>query len=594
MEFSKRKEQDANTSAESGYSDGPASEDEEENLPRPSTPKYETKRKGNKEKFLLKVDSNGKKTLRIHSVSPIRCAKALNLLRRNSETQITQFATETIEAATATVKPVEQYTIEKIEHVPFNIEDIVRLGSPAQKLTRKTDNDRIKITEPIVRGSPSSPKPGPSNAKKLIDSKCSGGARPKMCFELRKKNATKLSEPKAEESLEDMFMRLSGQPGSSSSDESTDMCSSITQQQDSANVDSQVRTDDERRAERAARIQKLEEQCKSLIAKVMRTSNRNDELSRQIDKVQNRHTSARETPPRVVLDNKAESNIDEPTESKVEEVECAIAAVVSEQPKKTDEECLSAREVEYTSRRSDRLKRLEDEYKQFLSKMNKTKEKANDVTKKLDNLHERFKSTSSEEQVESTDEEKTSVASPEGDLVNCDVDASVPGSSNENKVVIEELPVSISTTSSSETSTPTCSTASTSASSAPDFDEKDMARLTPRELEYVSKRNERLKRLEEESKAFLDRLQKRNERVTTFNNRLDNLQNRSENDTPPTESVLNDNSNAEVHLETSSDLPEESQDSSTNNIVRDSEQNFNANEDDQVHSTNNDGGERNN
>lgn len=501
LEFSKRKEQDANTSAESGYSDGPASEDddeEEETLPRPSTPKFETKRKGNKEKFLLKVDSNDKRGIRIHSVSPIRCVKPLNLLRRNSESQITQFASETVHPATATVQPVE-YTLEKIEHVSFNIQDIVRLGSSTQKMNQ---GDQVKITKPVLKNSS---KPSPSNAKKLIESKCSDGSRPKMCCEIRKKNATKPSEQKTEESLEDMFMRLSGQSGSGSGS-----TSSANQQQGTVSSVSQEKTDDEKRAERAVRMQKLEQQCKSLIAQVMRTSNKNEALSRQIDNVKNRHTTNRErTPPQIVLDNKDETD-SETIVQKTEGNECAVAgssvaAVATLPPKKTDEECLSAREVEYTSKRTERLKRLEEGYKEFLNKMNKSSKKADNVTKQVDNLHQRFKKFSgNKNDSENSEEEKTSSESIENNLAYCDADTS--NSSSENQSNIE----GVSGTSSTAASTST--------------EEGDMTLLTPRELEYVTKRNERLKRLEAESKAFIDRLQKKNERIGTFSQQLDTLQ----------------------------------------------------------------------
>lgn len=533
------------------------SEDEEENPPRPSTPKYETKRKGNKEKFLLKVDSSGKKGLRIHSVSPIRCARSLNLMRRNSESHITEFATETIEAATATIQPVE-YTIEKIEHVAFNMEDIVRMGSPAQKLVSDKNNELVRITEPIVE---ISPKPAPSNVEKLIELKCSESARPKMCSELRKDNATKRNEAKPEESLEAMFMRLSGEPSTSSSE----VDATSTEQEKAVDLAAMEKTDNERRAERASRFHKLEEQCKSLIAQVMRTSNKGDEPNRQTDNVQNRRLPVPQTPLRAVIgyisESEAASIMDKVKE--VDKAGSSTESVITVQPKKTDEECLSERELEYTSRRAERLKRLEEEYQTFLSKMNKTKEKANNVNKQLDSLHQRYKSSSIDEDTDTDQEQRVSSTT---DLVNCDVNASTT-STDSSQANIEKSSEISATIPQVDISTPTCSTASTSSPSIAD--------TTIRELDYVSKkRDERLKGLEEESKALLNLLQKRKQRVSTFNSRLDSLKNSIENRTTTTEAVLNESSTAEA----SSDLTEETQVPS----IADSEHNLEtANEDSQ-------------
>lgn len=542
LEFRRRKEQDASTSVESGYSDGPVSEeeDDEESEPTPAVSKYETKRKPNKEKFLLKIDSAGKKALRIHSVSPIRCAKTINVLRRNSESQITQFATETIEAATATVQPVEQYTIEKIEHVPFSIEDMVRAGAPAQKLVRA--NDELKILEPrLVRPNPT---PGPSNVAKLVESKISCGSRPKMSFELRKKNTAKPDASKAEESLEEMFFRLSGQsqPESSTSSSTNDPIQEVlatTSQQD------RIMSIEERRAKRAARIQKLEEQCKSLISQITRTTNKNVVLNQQLDNFKHRCTSLNETPPLNKMENEnpitdAENSIPQNNSNIAQSLSGPLAGPSSAPTKqKTDEECLSAREVEYTSKRAERLKRLEEGYKAFLKRVQITNDKANNVTKQLDNLHERYKNKSNEPNVDagaSKDEPTTETDSK--DMENCDVDDKLVNSN------AEEENSNLKLTPKDTDAAANVPAQSLASSSLPIDAERDISLLTTRELEYVSKRNERLKRLEEESKAFLLSLQKRNQKKASFINQLDELTTGSE--APTTEAQASGSSTSET------------------------------------------------
>lgn len=367
LEFSKRKEMDASNSAESGYSDGPASEDDDENIDvaAASSPN----RRGNKEKFLLKVEQNERKMSRIHSVSPIRCAKETIMNRRNSDTTVTQFATEIFQATTPVL-------VQPIVHTASEGENCVKIGVHFGAETAiSSPSEQIKVTEASVH----SPKPCAAAVHKLLESKAST-SKSKTCFEQRTSRATqKAATEKPGESLEAMFLRLSGQENESTDDDEpeTTNCENFDCKESDI-----LSKDEERRKVRAARIQRLEEQCKSLLTQVTKTSNRNDELNRQVDRIQNRFTPVRETtaytlPPRAHTIDVAEIHRD------------PIASTSTTTIVKTDEEFLTPAEREYTSRREERLKRLEAECKTFLNKVSTTANRATEIDNQVEYLHGR-------------------------------------------------------------------------------------------------------------------------------------------------------------------------------------------------------------
>lgn len=368
LEFSKRKELDASNSAESGYSDGPASEDDDDNVAATSP-----NRRGNKEKFLLKVEQSGRKMSRIHSVSPIRCAKETILNRRNSDTTVTQFATEMFQSTTPVM-------VQPIVHTASAGENSVKIGVHfGADSSASSSGGQVKVTEPNVD---TSSKSCTATVRKLIESKASI-AKSKTCFEQRtSRTAQKAATEKPEESLEAMFVRLSGQENENN-DESTDEDEPETACEELNSVESNILAkDEERRKLRAARIQRLEEQCKSLLTQVTKTSNRNDELNRQVDKIQSRFTPVRETkaptlPPRAQTFDVAE-NHDEP-----------IASTSAVPRAKTDEECLTPAEREYTSKRAERLKRIEAECKAFLNRANTRANRATEIDNQVEYLHGR-------------------------------------------------------------------------------------------------------------------------------------------------------------------------------------------------------------
>lgn len=369
LEFSKRKELDASNSAESGYSDGPASEDDDENVAATSP-----NRRGNKEKFLLKVEQSGRKMSRIHSVSPIRCAKETSSNRRNSDTTVTQFAIEMFQTTTPVL-------VQPIVHTATKGENSVKIGVHiGADTSTSSSSGQLKVIEPNVH---SSSKSCTATVRKLIESKANT-AKSKTCFEQRTSRAAqKAATEKSEESLEAMFLRLSGQQ-TENNDESTDEDEPETSKcEEFTSAESEILAkDDERRKLRAVRIQRLEEQCKSLLTQVTKTSNRNDELNRQVDKIQSRFTPVRETTARE-LPARAQSL------DMVENHQEPIASTSAPPTAKTDEECLTPAEREYTTRRAERLKRLEAECKAFLNRANTTANRATEIDNQVEYLHGR-------------------------------------------------------------------------------------------------------------------------------------------------------------------------------------------------------------
>lgn len=430
LEFSRRKEQDASNSAESGYSDGPASEDDDENIDAAAT---SPTRRGNKEKFLLKVEQSGRKMSRIHSVSPIRCAKEMATNRRNSDTTITQFATEMFQTTTPVlVQPIVHTAIEGENSVKIGVHFATEISS----LPSSSSSGQVKVTEPNVHSS----KSCTAAVRKLIEAKAST-FKSKTCFEQRTSRATQKSAlENSGESLEAMFMRLSGQENENDNEndnESTDDDESeATNHEDSDSRESDVLAKDEgRRNLRAERIQRLEEQCKNLLAQVTRTSNRNDELNRQADEIQRRFTPVRETtarslPPRAhtidVVDNHSQP--------------IATTSASATTTVKTDEECLTPAEREYTSRRAERLKRLEAECKAFLNKANKTANRAIEIDNQTEYLHGRHSGepTTNEEADSTTDGEVSQVNATDSPNETQNADETIASTDNDESTQPED------------------------------------------------------------------------------------------------------------------------------------------------------------
>lgn len=453
-EFSSRKLQNASNSAESGYSDEHVSDDENSDEESVQVKNVKAIRKAE----LLAPTS--KKLIRVHSISPTRNGSAKK--RDLSAPPITTFLNQVFQTTS--------------EIVPTN------LSLQASVVSKPVENldlnyaARSSVVEPKTAGKitvKNVATEGPATSSSGVKPKCVDEVRPRLSRELRKKSVKVKEKKKGEETLEEMFFRLSGQepppPEPSQSEEYDDELQdsqeekfekNISFEQDvphlnlesnnvvneSPNVEDISNIilsdeDEERRVQRAARFQRLEDQCQQLIAQVINNSTRGDELNLHLDNVQRRYTPLRQH----------SKSIDQSDED-------GAAGCSSDTMLKQETECLSQREQEYTSRRAERLKRLEEECKEFLNKQNESKIRADEMSNKLDRLHLRYGSQENAAEVGATE--------------NC-----------ENRTVV----------------------------------------LREEEQAYISRRAERLKRLEEQSAELLEKMAQSASRASNIESNLDAL-----------------------------------------------------------------------
>lgn len=491
LEFSKRKESDLNNSGESGYSDSPASEEDEDDssgaIEKPRSSRL--KKKLNMDNFLLTADEKDRKTIRIHSVSPVRNTKVC-VSRRNSDSHITQYATEVFQSTSdVAVQPIMP-TICGAECGENCVRHTVHFDVEVQKST-----DQIKVSEPVIHNA----KHEMTNAQKLVESKAST-SKTKMCCEIRHKpSASKPSTSKNEESLEDMFLRLSGEEAAREEPSSEEAFPEDVQQ-------TPIPSPEERERKRLARIERLEGQCKQLLSQVTRASSRGDDLKKRVNDIHNRYTPDCEASSSEVEITSTQPELQsesQPSTSTVESVETSF---------KSDEQCLSSTEREYLLRRDERLKRLESESQAYIDKVKAVNRRATDVDNKLEFLHGRYSS-----ETDDTNE--------------------------------------FDGKQSNETTEPHPLLSSRAESTATKTDEQC---LSATEREYLSRRDERLKRLEAESQAHLNRMRAATQRVTDVDNKLEPGSETVENAIHPTstnvsiENATNENDNNEPQPSSSS------------------------------------------
>lgn len=393
-EFMERKEQDSNASAESGYSDGPLSDDEG-------------------------PTNTGDGNTNSSSMEP----RSLAGDSKTIDTDATIFAAEVFQMENNVAESFVLPNIKKGDPIRDN-----EMHMEATSSSIVTSNVVEKAQ--ISRASVCKSRPGPSSSKSSNVQKMlakSAESKTKLCAEKRFGPAakSKVKAPK-EESLQEMFCRLSGQPieRESSSEREPDVVDDADEPDEFVVSDDDAEEDemqgdhipvsaavvdaritlaqrlasiDERRALRAARIQCMEEQCKHLIAQVTRASNRGDALNRQIDEVQKRYTPTREIPAssssRLASVDNAESSPN--SEGNIEPSEAPSTSLSSGENNvaltvASENECLTANEINYTNSRSERLKQLEVECKAFLDKMSSTSGRASNIDNKLNDLHKRY------------------------------------------------------------------------------------------------------------------------------------------------------------------------------------------------------------
>lgn len=528
LEFRQRKENDLNNSGESGYSDSPASEEDDDDdeedevsIVSEGSRNSRTKKKLNIEKFLLTTEQIDRKSLRIHSVSPVRTAR-MSSTRRNSDSQITtQFATEVCQASSDVVQPLEHLICTEcgencVKHsVHFVDSDAVANVPPP--------SEQVKVTEPIVCNAV---KPKLTNAQKLVEAKATT-SKTKMCCEMRKTGAIAKTTPttpttkvKAEESLEEMFFRLSG-----SSEVETYECADVTVSTQKA--DQRQQDEKDRAARKLAKIEKLEVQCKQLMAQVMRASNHGDELNKRADTAHNKFKlNCNLEPIRPNSTNADESTASTSTAAIGKVLVEPIAYSASQQKTKTDEQCLTQTEQEYLARRDARLTRLEAESQAHLNRMKSAHQRAASVDTKMDSLRKRAVNA------------QVALAKVEAKFNNIAATISLPyNSMQQNQSTIEanndaverreERPKSPGHRAASvDTKLDAMHLEPSTSSSSSTPPKTDDHCLSATEREYLARRDERLKRLEAEANAYMHRVKSTNRRAVDVDTKLEFLHGR--------------------------------------------------------------------
>lgn len=360
-EFRSRKSQDSNNSAESGYSDGPASEEEDiDDRSVSNETKPYIKHRANKEKFLMKA--NETKANRVHSVSPKRCLK-VGVCRRNSDSHVTQFATEEFQVQSDVVEPIIQ------SYCTENCAENCVLHSvhfENDAICTHHQSNQIKVIEPTKNNTTVCK----SQVQKLVESKAAK-SKTKTCFELRK---TGLSTSQSScETLEEMFMRLSGQEVPQASTSKVDESNSSE-----AEVHHSKRNFNEHhkqsRSEMSCPLCRIESECHP------KTS-----VEIEINSNPEPCTSASDSDRRSIDADEAGGSNQNPDPQ---------PSTLTENNVKSDEDCLTIVERSYTQRRDERLKRLEAEYEAFMKRMKSRNRRADDVVNRLEYLHGRYGSES--------------------------------------------------------------------------------------------------------------------------------------------------------------------------------------------------------
>ncbi|XP_061399664.1 nucleoprotein TPR [Musca vetustissima] len=235
--------------------------------------------------------------------------------------------------------------------------------------------------------------------------------------------------------------------------------------------------------DRATRIKRLEEQCKTLIQQVLETSDNRERLEVQLRRFQDEMAPVQYAVPLEELMNK----------KRKDRTTRASSAPASG--------TLTPREEEYTRRRSERLGRLEEESRQLLFRIKRTSDRGHYLRCSLDRI--RRNPVSREGSFESNTEEEGRKSEDE---------ASVNAKTNEN-----------------------ASKQSANLQDGPSTSAQSMkSPLSAQEEAYTARRAARLHRLEEESRQLLTKLSHNNNRGDSLGLRLDILHERHGSQEEPT------------------------------------------------------------
>ncbi|KAL7740788.1 hypothetical protein ACLKA6_013640 [Drosophila palustris] len=248
------------------------------------------------------------------------------------------------------------------------------------------------------------------------------------------------------------------------------------------------------------RIQKLEEQCKSLIQQVLETSGNRERLEIQLCRFQDEIAPAQHAVPLDEFINR----------KRLERMTRASSAPATGS--------LTPREEEYTRKRSERLGRLEEESRQLLSRIKRTADRGHYLKKSLDRIR---RAPSREGSFESNTEEEAQ--SP----LTLEEEAQSP--------LTVEKEAQSPLTLEKEAQSPL--TLEQEAQSPLTLEEEAQSPLTLEEQAYTSRRAARLQRLEQESQQLLSQLARNTERGESLVSRLDTLHEQSQSQLPTVSSI---------------------------------------------------------
>ncbi|XP_017075880.2 LOW QUALITY PROTEIN: centriolin [Drosophila eugracilis] len=132
---------------------------------------------------------------------------------------------------------------------------------------------------------------------------------------------------------------------------------------------------------RSERLGRLEEESRQLMSRIKRTADRGHYLKKSLDRI--RRAPSREA--------SFESNTEE-----------EVVAPVSKTESTPGPSPLTAEEEEYTARRSARIQRLEQESRQLISQLSRNAERGENMSTKLDTLHEHHSQNHQQEQAQNS------------------------------------------------------------------------------------------------------------------------------------------------------------------------------------------------
>ncbi|CAH0778461.1 unnamed protein product [Bemisia tabaci] len=142
---------------------------------------------------------------------------------------------------------------------------------------------------------------------------------------------------------------------------------------------------------RALRLTRLEEQCSSLLHKMVKTSERGDSISDKLDQLHEQYGSTDAESSECRLEPKSESKVNqEPIIPTLTNPETGMVPKLDDEKNKV-EECKGSEAV--LDARALRLKRLEEQCSSLLTKMSRTSQRGDSISEKLEELHSQYGST---------------------------------------------------------------------------------------------------------------------------------------------------------------------------------------------------------